>query len=233
MFAIVRHAAWKDHCYDRTKGWQPVEFKAIICNVNSSSRLIHQIYGTGAMTFQPFLSARVLATATCCALLFACAGKPTQPQVRTLSAQEAEVLRSGGSEELALPAELNGYPSPRRALDMGEALALTPDQRFALTRLNSVTQGKARALGERIVVAEQNLDLYMAAARQPMDRIRAHLDKIAALHAALRGVRIEAHMEAFDILTEAQRQQYAQLRELPPPPVEREKPDQPTQTPLY
>lgn len=179
------------------------------------------------------LPARMLAATFVCAALAACGSNPVAPQVRTLSAHEVQVLRAGGGEELALPAELNGYPSPARALAWSDSLGLTGDQRFLLTKLNSEAQGKARALGERIVVAEQEFDYFMAAAKQPLDRVRAHLDKIAALRAGLRASLIEAHLKAFDVLTPEQREQYAVLANLPPPPVKPEKKEQPAQTPLY
>lgn len=185
------------------------------------------------MTIRTCLPARVLATTAVCALLAACSGNPAQLQVRTLSAQEVKVLRSGGGDEMVLAAELNGYPSPARVLEMGEELGLTPDQRFELARLNAITQGKARAMGDRIVVAEKNFDVFMAAAEQPIDLIRAHLDNIAGLHAALRGIRIASHMEAFDILTEPQRRQYAELRDLPPAPTRPVEKEPPRQSPLY
>lgn len=180
-----------------------------------------------------FLPVRVLVPVMLCAIGAGCASSATPRDVRTLNAHEVAVLKAGGSEDLALPAELNGYPSPAQALAWSDILGLSGDQRLLLTKLKAEAQGRARALGERIVLAEQELDYFMAAAEQPMDRIRARLDKIASLHAALRAVRIEAHMEAFDVLTEDQRSQYATLAELPPPPLEPVKAEQPVQTPLY
>lgn len=174
-----------------------------------------------------------------CALACGCSSTPgsssvTAREARVLDKAEIRELRAGGSDELALVAELNGYPDPAIVLQLRDKLALTPDQRFEITRLHSMTQGKARALGERIVIAEDDFDYFMAAAKQPQDSIRAQLDRIAGLRAALRGLHIEAHMKTWEALTEDQRQLYRELRDLPPPkkeapPEENSVP----QTPLY
>jgi hypothetical protein len=49
--------------------------------------------------------------------------------VRVLSDQQIADLRAGRGMGLALPAELNGYPSPVHVLELGDQLKLTKDQR--------------------------------------------------------------------------------------------------------
>lgn len=131
---------------------------------------------------------------------------------RTLAPAEVDGLLSGRGMGMAAPAEINGYPGPVHVLELKEELGLTPDQRFATSRLVGMVQGQARALGQRIIDAEKRLDADMAANSLGADRIRARLEAIAALRAQLRFTHIHAHMEQREILTPEQLARYYELR---------------------
>lgn len=151
--------------------------------------------------------------------LAGCAGTPgtgDEHGIRTLDAAEVRELRAGGGPELALVAELNGYPDTAKVLKHSAELGLSPDQRLELRQADGVARGRARALGERIVQAEQDLDRFMGAGNKSIDQIRARLESIAALRSALRSTVINAHVKAREILTDEQLAQYRELRGLPP-----------------
>lgn len=148
---------------------------------------------------------------------------------RTLSRQEVDGLLLGRGMGMAAVAEINGYPGPQHVLDLKDALELTPDQRFATSRLVGRVQGQARALGQRIVDAERRLDQDMAAGSMSSDQVRARLETIAALRAQLRFTHIQAHIEQKKILTPDQVRRYYELRgrevtlaapAMPPAPTE-------------
>lgn len=174
-------------------------------------------------------------------LLSGCASSSgnTTPEIpRTLGETQTRLLLAGDDHGTARVAELNGYPDPERVLQLDAALQLTADQRFKLTRMNSTAIGKARAMGQRIVDAERDLDLFLAAYRQSGEKpkselVRARLDAIAGLHAMLRAIHVDARLDAYGILDESQRERYAEIANIPPPP---EQPDNATAgspTPLY
>lgn len=173
--------------------------------------------------FQP---ARLASAVLAGLLLAGCASNSvnTTPEVpRTLGETETRQLLAGDDRGTARVAELNGYPDPERVLHLGESLQLTADQRFLLTRLNSTAKGKARAMGQRIVDAERELDLFLAgqraAGKQPAsDVVRARLEAIAGLRAMLRAIHVDARLEAYGILTDSQRERYADIANVPPPP---------------
>ena len=48
--------------------------------------------------------------------------------IKSLSFEDIESIKSGDGWGMAKPAELNGYPGPRHALDLAEELNLTTDQ---------------------------------------------------------------------------------------------------------
>ncbi|HEX7047426.1 MAG TPA: hypothetical protein VF275_07630 [Gammaproteobacteria bacterium] len=176
---------------------------------------------------------RLLGALLAGALLVSCASTPqSEPGdtgARTLSPAEVDGLLLGRGMGMAAAAEINGYPGPQHVLDLKDELDLTPDQRFATSRLIGLVQGRARALGQRIVDAERRLDADMAAGNLSSDQVRARLETIAALRAQLRFTHIHAHIEQQKILTPEQIRRYYELRgrdvmvaapTIPPAPTE-------------
>jgi hypothetical protein len=56
---------------------------------------------------------------------------------------------------LALPAELNGYPGPRRFLELAGKLDLTPEQLARTRSLFAEMQAGAKAVGTRVIESER------------------------------------------------------------------------------
>src|SRR5690606_20511315 len=131
---------------------------------------------------------------------------------RTLSPQEVNGLLAGHGMSMAAAAEINGYPGPQHVLELKEELGLTPDQRFATSRLVGLVLGQARALGQRVVDAEKRLDEDLARGDLRADQVRARLETIATLRSQLRFTHINAHIEQKKILTPEQIRRYYELR---------------------
>ncbi|WP_201864321.1 hypothetical protein [Microvirga soli] len=68
--------------------------------------------------------------------------------VKALSDQQIADLCAGRDMGLALPAELNGYPGPVHARELGDQLRLTKDQRTRVQELHAAMQAEAIPLGE-------------------------------------------------------------------------------------
>lgn len=149
-------------------------------------------------------------------MLTSCASSPESQDPatvsRTISQAEVDALLLGQGMGMAAAAEINGYPGPRHVLDLKEELNLTPDQRFATSRLMGATLGQTRALGQRIIDAERRLDADMATGQLSGDQVKARIENIASLRAQLRFTHIDAHLKQRKILTQDQVARYYELR---------------------
>ena len=129
------------------------------------------------------------------------------------SAEErAEGLREGRGMGLALAAETNGYPGPRHALELAEALELTPEQREKTQRLLDEMDSQARGLGERLMREEEALDALFAGKRASKAELVRVVNAAAETEAKLKIVHLETHLAMMTILTPAQVTSYVELR---------------------
>ncbi len=147
-------------------------------------------------------------------LLSACASgsHPNVHTGRSLDEAEVQALREGRGMGQARVAELTGYPGPMHVLELKDELELTPDQRFASSRLMGEVRAQARALGERIIEEERRLERDLAAGSLSAADVEARIQAIGALRAQLRFVHVRAHLAQHDILTPEQRRRYRELR---------------------
>jgi len=132
--------------------------------------------------------------------------------IKALSAQEVDDLLSGRGMGLAKAAELNHYPGPRHVLDLGERLALTPEQRARTELVFAGMQTAAQDLGRRLVAAEAALDALFAAGRADEAAVARQVGEIARLEGELRQVHLSAHLEMRRLLAPAQVALYDRLR---------------------
>jgi Spy/CpxP family protein refolding chaperone len=159
-----------------------------------------------------------LALSALLALAAPAAGQPspyaehTEREIKALSAEEIDPYLTGQGMGLALPAELNGYPGPKHVLELAAELDLSEEQRQAVQRVHDAMLEQAKELGRQIVEAERRLDALFAEAEATPGTLRAALDHLATLQAALRYTHLEAHLETKALLTEAQVARYPHLR---------------------
>lgn len=132
--------------------------------------------------------------------------------IKALSADEVQNLLSGKGMGLARAAELNGYAGPAHVLELGAALALTPEQTAQTEALFASMERKAKPLGQALVEAERTLDQWFAGQAITPELLNRSLEDIGALQAQVRGVHLQAHLAQVKILTAEQSARYAQLR---------------------
>jgi hypothetical protein len=89
------------------------------------------------------------------------AGLQARP-IKALSAQDIADLKAGRGMRLALAAELNGYPGPRRVVELADALELTPEQRATAEALVRRMEAETIPIGERLIALESDLDRRFA-----------------------------------------------------------------------
>lgn len=132
--------------------------------------------------------------------------------IRGLSTQQIDDLESGAGMQLALPAELNGFPGPRHVLELADRLGLNASQRDAVQALFNETNAKARAAGQEVLDAYEALDEWFRAGAGTDAELRALMRSLAEREAALRQVHLAAHVECRGLLTEHQVELYKDLR---------------------
>lgn len=133
-------------------------------------------------------------------------------EIKALSEVDVQALLDGEGMQMALPAELNGYPGPRHVLELADSLALSPEQRASTERIMAGMLSEARALGARIVEAERDLDRSFADATITDAALRSALDDLASLRADLRAAHLSAHLAMKEVLTLHQVHRYDELR---------------------
>ncbi len=133
-------------------------------------------------------------------------------EIKALSAEEVEALLQGDGMGMALPAELNGYPGPRHALELADRLELSGEQAAATQRIYDSMKRQAIEIGGRIVELERRLDgafAHRTIDREQLDRLTG---EVARLRGQLRAVHLGAHLELAAVLSTSQRATYARLR---------------------
>lgn len=132
--------------------------------------------------------------------------------IKALSEQETADLLAGRGMGLAKAAELNSYPGPMHALELGQALGLDTAQIAALEEQKRRMAAAAIALGEKIVAEERTLDRLFAEARIDAATLRARSAEIGRLQGELRAVHLATHLETRAVLSDDQVRKYNELR---------------------
>ena len=133
-------------------------------------------------------------------------------EIKALSAEEIEQLRSGAGMGFAQAAELNHYPGPKHVLELADELGLTGEQRDAAKKEFDTMKAAAVGLGERIVSAEKHLDAAFARGTIDEASLARMTGHIAQIRGELRAVHLKAHLAMRGVLTEEQVATYDRLR---------------------
>ena len=133
-------------------------------------------------------------------------------QIKALSQQQIDDLRSARGMGLALAAELNGYPGPLHVLELGDRLGLSPEQRAKMEALFSAMRAEATALGEKLIAQEAELDRQFASRTITPASLVTVTEAIGATQAALRAAHLKYHLSTVEVLTPAQVRRYTELR---------------------
>jgi hypothetical protein len=133
-------------------------------------------------------------------------------RIKTLSAQQITDLKDGNGMGLALAGELNGYPGPRHAIDLGEQLHLSADQVAKLNELYAAMKSETMPIGATLIAQERSLNDDFAARTVTLASLEAATQQIGATQASLRAAHLKYHLATAAILTAAQIQRYDELR---------------------
>lgn len=128
--------------------------------------------------------------------------------------EEVEGLTKGQGMALALAAEMNGYPGPRHVLEAAGPgqLDLRPDQREAVQRFYDQMLAEAKAKGQEILQAEEELAMRFRHGHIDEPSLRETLHRIGEYRADLRFIHLRTHLGTKALLTPEQIARYNAVR---------------------
>jgi LTXXQ motif family protein len=160
-------------------------------------------------------SIAALAVMACCGSALAqqqpYAGMETRV-IKTLSEQQIADLNAGRGMQLALAAELNGYPGPIHAIELADRLQLSADQVARLKDLFAAMKAEAIPIGATLIAQERSLNEDFAGRTITLASLEEATQKIGATQAALRATHLKYHLSTVAILSPDQVRRYNELR---------------------
>jgi len=123
-----------------------------------------------------------------------------------------QVVADGRGFGLAFPADQNGYPGPLHVLELKDRLRLTPEQETRMRALFDTMLAAARSRAARLTAAEDRLRRIFADGAAEAAAVRTAVAEAEAARAEVRLVHLLTHVQTRDVLTEAQRRTYHQIR---------------------
>lgn len=129
-----------------------------------------------------------------------------------LSDEQVEQYRAGAGMGYAKAAELNRHPGPMHVLELADKLRLSPEQHAATERLMKEHKAYARALGARLVEAQQSVDALFRAGNVEPAALAKAVEHAAQVEAQYRLSHLETHRRMRALLTDEQVAQYDKLR---------------------
>jgi Spy/CpxP family protein refolding chaperone len=133
-------------------------------------------------------------------------------EIKALSRDRIEALKTGGGASYALTAELNGFPGPRHVLDLAEKLKLTKEQYRAATRLFHRMKAEAIPLENALIQKERDLEKLFHTRRADENSLFRATAEIGAVESKLRATHLKYHLAMSKVLTPDQHAAYDRLR---------------------
>ncbi len=132
--------------------------------------------------------------------------------IKALAPERISDLLAGRGAGYALAAELNHYPGPAHALELGKKLRVTAEQAEALRRIEARVHRRAKPLGRRLVTLERRLDRAFATTTATAGEVAVLTSAIGELEGRVRRTHLQGHLETRKLLTRHQLMRYDELR---------------------
>ncbi len=123
-----------------------------------------------------------------------------------------QVVADGRGFGLAFSADQNGYPGPLHVLELKDRLRLTAEQETRMRVLFEAMLADARPRAARLAAAEARLRQIFVERAADDTAVRTAVAEAETARAEVRLAHLLTHLRTRDVLTEAQRQTYHQLR---------------------
>jgi len=132
--------------------------------------------------------------------------------IRSLPADLVAQIERGEGAGLAMPAEANGVPGPRHALDLADELGLSAEQRERLQGISDEMAAAALPAGERYLAALAALEADFREGVLTQAELPARVAEVSRLEGDLAAVHLAAHLETAAVLTPEQVEGYYRFR---------------------
>ncbi len=129
-----------------------------------------------------------------------------------VSEQEKEALLKGAGLGAGMIAMMNGYPGPKHVLEMGDELELTAEQRESIGTIYGNVKAKSVELGTELVEKDEALAALFTSGSVSTGDVEKLAREIGELQGRVRAEHLNAHVETFDALTPAQREQLSSMQ---------------------
>ncbi|MCM0019212.1 MAG: hypothetical protein NBV67_04405 [Tagaea sp.] len=155
----------------------------------------------------------VLAAVAALALMGQSPYAPIQDRpIKALDAERVRGLQAGEGLAYALAAELNGFPGPLHAVELGARIGLSREQIAAARARVDTGKAEFRRLGAELVAAERALDAAFADRRIDPETLRRLVGEAARIDGELRLAHLALHLDQTADMTPEQIRRYMQAR---------------------
>jgi hypothetical protein len=132
--------------------------------------------------------------------------------IKALSQQQINDLKSGKGMSLALAAELNGYPGPAHVLELADQLKLNEQQKKRMQEMFKAMTKETRTLGIMVIEEEKKLNKLFKNKLANEQNLKEATLKIGEAQAKLREAHLRYHLLTTVILSKEQIDNYNRLR---------------------
>ncbi len=133
-------------------------------------------------------------------------------EIKSFSARELAGIQKGHGVGMALPAELNGFPGPRHALDLAEELSLTAKQKEQLEAFYQEMLQESAPLGKKFIEIEREINEKFENKSISSEELSELLQKSSDIQWQLRNAHLQSHIQTTHVLSSEQISIYNQLR---------------------
>ena len=120
-------------------------------------------------------------------------------------------LLNGDEGTQAKIAEVYGYPSPQKVLELARSVNLSDEQKRTIVQISEETLTRAKELGKQIIKIEEELNDALQTGLVNEKSVADDAQQIGRLRGRLRGVFLNAHLKTKKVLTANQLEIYKKL----------------------
>jgi Spy/CpxP family protein refolding chaperone len=133
--------------------------------------------------------------------------------IKTMSYEQYKAYVDGADQfNMALVAQLNGFPDPEKVIALKKELALTNEQATSIEAINVELHRKMKEMGNFIVKNEKMLDDLFRTKKLDDGTLIYYTNRYGLYQGETRNAILQAYLKVRNILSVEQRTKYQQLQ---------------------